>query len=234
MYFVELLPNIGACQLALSGDDALRATIRPQSIELQSGSASKPVTVALPRHLQLDPASCIVSGASVRIAMATTHDSPVSKESNNIYDQLGAIRTSQPLSINCKRCSHALIEDGLTFKRVLELPSENWQELASSLCCHNELESIANADIGPRIADLLLSESAIVLHFLDIPAAALRFPPHSAVRPHDGVISHHSHPVQFHTTATEAQCARCRFTVGRVHFQGLFILLIRPINLSIT
>jgi hypothetical protein len=80
---------------------------------------------------------------------------------------------SRPLSITCKFCSSLLLASSTEIKRVLEMPVENWQELAASLCCHDELNELANRELGPRFGDLLVSRAAVMLHAENVESLSL-------------------------------------------------------------
>lgn len=51
------------------------------------------------------------------------------------------------------------------FKRVLELPTENWQELAKDWCCHaNSLPNMAMGPLKPIPGDCLVGDHYVSLH----------------------------------------------------------------------
>lgn len=78
----------------------------------------------------------------------------------------------------CRMCGSAVLLPEMQFKRVLELPSENWLELAQDWCCHgnSHLTSVAGV-LEPGEKDCFVGEYYIKLHSSSIKPGSLQILP---------------------------------------------------------
>ncbi|XP_046848276.1 E3 ubiquitin-protein ligase E3D-like isoform X2 [Xenia sp. Carnegie-2017] len=93
---------------------------------------------------------------------------------NDEYDSqleyiLSCSGQDQMLKIHCKQCQYPITHQNRVFSRVLELPSENWQEYLDNWCCHGNDAIFKLKDCtNPREHDCFLGDWYIVLHPLAI------------------------------------------------------------------
>lgn len=100
-------------------------------------------------------------------------------------------------SVCCRMCGSAVLLPEMQFKRVLELPSENWLELAQDWCCHgnSHLTSVVGV-LEPGEKDCFVGEYYIKLHSSTIQPGSLQIL-----------------PGEEHCPLT---CCRCSSTLGNV------------------
>ncbi|XP_031569972.1 E3 ubiquitin-protein ligase E3D-like [Actinia tenebrosa] len=126
----------------------------------------------------IDPLSC--NGLSLvqdkelqmrlRISIDDSSSVPNIFSQTNEYDvQLDEERQGlkrRPVEMRCKMCLDSITEN-MQFDRVLELPSELWQQTSLNLCCHGtvtNLPSLQEGSLNPAETDCLLGSYFILLH----------------------------------------------------------------------
>eukprot|EP00042_Codosiga_hollandica_P027396 m.136250 g.136250 ORF g.136250 m.136250 type:complete len:216 (-) comp52470_c0_seq7:637-1284(-) len=105
----------------------------------------------------------------------------------------------------CRMCAVPFSAGPFKYQRVLELPEENWQELASSMACHGEFSHLVEADLTPRATDLLVGEATCHINVSTLSDTALFNKPPTVTK--------------FAYLTTEAFCRRCRTPVGLLQFK---------------
>ncbi|KAM7434616.1 E3 ubiquitin-protein ligase E3D [Porites harrisoni] len=133
-------------------------------------------TLQLPARFSLIPRSCTglsaSSGTEIQMRLHFEYcksDSPekVSKR-HLLREELQELRSGCH-NVCCRICGSAVLSPERKLKRVLELPSENWFELAQDWCCHgsSHLTSLTGV-LDPSEDDCFVGEYFIRVH----PAAA--------------------------------------------------------------
>ncbi|KAK3754870.1 hypothetical protein QZH41_011347, partial [Actinostola sp. cb2023] len=100
-----------------------------------------------------------------------SHDSSGYK---NIEEERRGLQQG-PIEMVCKMCGNTIIKKR-QFKRVLELPSEHWQQTSQNLCCHgsiSNLSSLQEASLSPAENDCLLGSYFIMVHADNVEAKHL-------------------------------------------------------------
>jgi len=137
----------------------------------------KPTAVHYPADFSVIPKSCsglsACRGSEIQMRLQykyLTSDYQEELSTKHIKEELSKLRNGRH-SVCCRMCGSAVLLPEKQFKRVLELPSENWLELAQDWCCHgsSHLTSAAGA-LEPGENDCFVREHYIKVH----PAAVER------------------------------------------------------------
>ena len=191
--FVELQPNLGVCHVSCATADPAQLKITANSIQITSRSKMGSVDINMPPNVVLHSGDVSLrqqadaSGERQQPALRIPMNVSELAQSHcqDLSAEIQTLKSSMPLMISCKFCHQPLTRGGhVAFRRVLEMPSENWQEMASALCCHDELSDLSQIEVGPRVGDLLLGPSTLMIHVddADLPSALAFAAPQSKAR----------------------------------------------------
>jgi hypothetical protein len=222
VFLIELLPNINSCVVTTESASRLHPHVRDNQITLLG--AGNEVSVTLPQEFALRPETLVsrISGNLITSRVACDFkEKPVifSPSEDEAAAEILRLEACRPFGLSCKFCLRTLRPIDTPTRRILELPTENWQEMAASLCCHNELNELANQEIRPLDGDLLVSRSTIMTNPIGMITEAVLF-----VQPANSVCrwSDFHFNSQEYSAVTEVCCARCRSSLGHVHVKRLF------------
>ncbi|XP_020600935.1 E3 ubiquitin-protein ligase E3D-like [Orbicella faveolata] len=141
-------------------------------------------TVLYPAAFSVIPRTCsglsMCRGSEVQMRLQFEYHSNDSQErlvNRHLKEELSELRNGCH-SFCCRMCGSAVLLPETQFKRVLELPSENWLELAQDWCCHgnSHLTSVAGV-LEPGEKDCFVGEYYIKLHSSTIKPGSLQILP---------------------------------------------------------
>ena len=201
--FIEHTPGIGALNIAI-GPAPLTLTLQPTSVRVNDTAF-----FALPSPVSPEHAAFLPSRGPARLRVPAIHnpnrDVSLDPRHDRIELEIARIKTAVSPNLDCNFCRASLLLSGTAFARVLELPAENWQELAATLSCHDEFKDLAAHVVGPRKADLLVGDAHFLVHPDSLQPGSIKHgPPHSSN----------------YRSSTQAICSRCRAPLGFVNFYG--------------
>ncbi|XP_022784760.1 E3 ubiquitin-protein ligase E3D-like [Stylophora pistillata] len=194
------------------GDSIKEVKICPQRLEINSHedtvdkvhAREDSVAVHFPDFFRVIPRS--VSGLSTcgenEIQMRLGFEHQTSQESQEEFtkrilkEELSELRKGFH-SVCCRMCGASILSAEIQFDRVLELPSENWLELAQDWCCHGTSHLIsATGVLEPSEKDCFVGEYYIKVHPSIVKPGRLQISP--------------GNEDQF------IKCCRCKTTLGYV------------------
>ncbi|KXJ23765.1 E3 ubiquitin-protein ligase E3D [Exaiptasia diaphana] len=144
----------------------------PAQKHVKESQAKKDTCVSF-QEITVDPMSC--QGLSILQERELQMRLHINNSLNlSSYDASGSSVLSQerkklqqnPVKMLCKMCGNKIIEER-KFERVLELPSEHWQQTSRNLCCHgnvSNLSSLQEASFNPSAEDCFLGSYFIMVN----------------------------------------------------------------------
>ncbi|KAG5271228.1 hypothetical protein AALO_G00177320 [Alosa alosa] len=164
--FVELRQRLESGLLILRKDIAQCPT------EVKVDSSNSSLLIQTPRGLrcaELPPGVRVVQGScqptptgdggeGLHFRLRLSVDQPAEAQGSVIE----RLQVQQPYGFYCQACRSRILEQRV-FRRVLPLPSGNWNALVGEWCCHPD--PFANRKLHPRAEDCLTGDT----HFLLLP-----------------------------------------------------------------
>ena len=215
--FIEHTPGIGALNIAV-GPAPLTLTLQPTSVRV-----SNTAFFALPAPVSPEHVAALPSSGPTRLRIPAMHnpnqEASIDPRHDRIEQEIARIKSAASPNLDCHFCRTPLLVSATAFARVLELPAENWQELAATLSCHDEFKDLAAHVVGPRQADLLVGDAHYLVHPESLQPESIKHgPPHSSN----------------YRSSTQAICNRCRSPLGFVNFHGKNIASVHLYKHAIT
>ena len=176
LYFGEIHEKIGVFNLVIDPyvfvcDEevaSVRLTIHKHGLSFLSGKRRIDVPF---KEFTIEPSSAqtvkIVNQRElhVRLKLTTIQESTSENSQTQLDDLVSKSGEKQVLNIRCKKCHSNVTHCDRTYSRVLELPSENWQEYLDNWCCHgNEAITKLKDGLNPREHDCFLGDWYILIH----------------------------------------------------------------------
>ncbi|XP_062394244.1 E3 ubiquitin-protein ligase E3D [Sardina pilchardus] len=161
--FVELRQRLE------SGLLILRKDVAQSSAEVKVDSSNSSLLIQTPRGLR-----CAELPAGVSVVQGSCQPTPTGDGGEGLHFRLrlsveqlaeaqGSVierlQVQQPYDFYCQACRSPILEQRV-FRRVLPLPSGNWNALVGEWCCHPD--PFANRKLLPRVEDCLTGDT----HFL--------------------------------------------------------------------
>ncbi|CAB3991506.1 Hypothetical predicted protein [Paramuricea clavata] len=144
-------------------------------------------------NLVIDPSSCVDDKHVASVKLKVDQNGLSVFKAESIIEVPFKAFTIKPLSAQTVK----IVE----FSRMLELPSENWQEYLDNWCCHgNEAITKLKDGLDPREHDCFFGDWYILIH----PQA---------------VNTQHVH-VAKENESSQLLCGRCQATLGKLNFSG--------------
>lgn len=186
MYYAEYHSNINAVTLSLKvPPSGLTCKITPDAIDLIPASqtfSDQPHHVTLPSRVfptktTLDPSSTQSPLLTIKLAavpsMATPSTSSLTALGKSEFPPapLPASQLQGLNNIACGCCGQPLLatqdnnETHGPIQRVVDLPSEHWQELVDCWMCHEEdFTELREGDLGARSGQALVGGTYLLIH----------------------------------------------------------------------
>mgnify|MGYP002804106766 CR=1 FL=1 len=176
LYFGEIHEKIEVFNLVIDpsvfvSDEevaSVRLTIDKQGLSFLSGKRRIDVPF---REFTIEPLSAqtakIVNERElhIRLKLTTIQEFTSENSQTQLDDLVSKSGEKQVLNIGCKKCHSDVTHCNRTYSRVLELPSENWQEYLDNWCCHgNEAITKLKDGLNPREHDCFLGDWYILIH----------------------------------------------------------------------
>ncbi|XP_023668863.1 E3 ubiquitin-protein ligase E3D isoform X2 [Paramormyrops kingsleyae] len=199
----------------------------PADVSVSAGDASLLIKTStellctlLPPGVTLVPGSCRVAhtatgeGLHLRLRLEVDQHTEVPR---SVFAKL---RVQQSHAFCCQHCGQTLLP-ARTFRRVLPLPTGNWNALVD-WCCHPD--PFANKKLLPRQEDCLLGDTFVLLacdgdaggRLVQMPAPA--------------DLEHGSDPVQKVSRSEVVLCSSCRAMLGEAVAAGALRLYITEVT----
>ncbi|KAG0291130.1 hypothetical protein BGZ96_005464 [Linnemannia gamsii] len=181
---VDLIPSI---QPGLNFDDAISPP------EVVAGKLMLPARV-MPTRTTLDPSSSRSNLLSLKLTALP--NMPLETSSTSTSLSAAALSTEFPPSplpasqlqglenLACSSCGNTLLNSSTTttstnsapqsppsgpIQRVVDLPSEHWQELVDCWMCHEEdFTELREGDLGARLGQALVGGTYLLIHTKDV------------------------------------------------------------------
>ncbi|KAG0260976.1 hypothetical protein DFQ27_003254 [Actinomortierella ambigua] len=132
-----------------------------------------------PLQENVDPADQVqhlsLACASTKGA-ATAAGSDVAEALSGQHDKSEASITTPPSQISP---NHGTSTSSKRIQRIVDLPSEHWQELVECWMCHDEedIKELREGDLGAREGQVLVGTTYLLIHALDINQEAIQIHP---------------------------------------------------------
>ncbi|KAL9969700.1 hypothetical protein ACROYT_G021951 [Oculina patagonica] len=168
--------NICSSHLTINSHEA--------STSIEGGTEGNKNTVFYPATFSVIPQTCsglsTCGGSAVQMRLQFEYHTTDAQEGlpkRHLKEELGELRNGCH-SVCCRLCGSTVLLPDMQFKRVLELPSENWLELAQDWCCHgtSHLTSAAGA-LEPGERDCFVGEYYIKLHSSAVQLGSVQISP---------------------------------------------------------
>ncbi|KAF9439021.1 hypothetical protein BGZ76_001473 [Entomortierella beljakovae] len=240
-YYVEYHSKINSITFSIQvPTTGLTCTIESQTIDivpvihhgqLESDSEVQPERLILPARVMptrttMDSASAQSSILMLKLTALpnVTMSSDSSLPNTNPISEfpsapLPAAQLQGLESLACRCCGNTLLRFSDTalngeryIQRVVDLPSEHWQELVDCWMCHEEdFSELREGDLGARRRQALVGGSYILIHGLDVELSAI-------------VVENDAYPVDW-TKGSKRKwrpiaCSRCMHPVGDGWYQS--------------
>ncbi|XP_048577396.1 E3 ubiquitin-protein ligase E3D isoform X2 [Nematostella vectensis] len=119
--------------------------------------------------LKLKPDSCnglkMSLGEELHMRLQMTSDNGtdvMDRETLMVKEERNSLQ-AVTLNLTCRTCENPILST-VRFSRVLDLPSESWEQLSKDLCCHGTSLPEAYTSLNPSQDDCLLGSYYIVVH----------------------------------------------------------------------
>ncbi|KAF9297054.1 hypothetical protein BGZ88_011175 [Linnemannia elongata] len=179
---VDLIPSI---QPGLNFDDAIPLHDEEKGVAVTSDKLLLPARV-MPTRTTLDPSSSRSNLLSLKLTalpnmpLETSNASSLSAASTTEFppSPLPASQLQGLENLACGSCGNTLLrattssDPGLPsgpIQRVVDLPSEHWQELVDCWMCHEEdFTELREGDLGARLGQALVGGTYLLIHAKDV------------------------------------------------------------------
>ncbi|XP_048881416.1 E3 ubiquitin-protein ligase E3D isoform X2 [Brienomyrus brachyistius] len=212
-----------------SGLVVLRADVAgdPADVSVSAGEASLLIKTSRELLCTLLPPGVTLVPGSCRVAHTTTGDGlhlrlrlEVDQHTEVPRSVFAKLRVQQSHAFCCQHCGQTLLP-ARTFRRVLPLPTGNWNPLVD-WCCHPD--PFANKKLLPRQEDCLLGDTFVLLACEGDAGGGL------VQMPAPADLEHGSDPVQRVSKNEVVLCASCRATLGEAEAAGAVRLYITEVT----
>ncbi|KAG0246701.1 ubiquitin-conjugating enzyme E2-binding protein [Mortierella sp. GBAus27b] len=164
----------------------LKCTVEPRAIDLtpskhassneQECALRVPLpAVVMPTRTTLDPSSTESSLLTLKLtALPNVQPSSSSLASEFPPLPLPAAQLQGLNNLGCGCCGNILLkhdsnQEGGPIQRVVDLPSEHWQELVDCWMCHEEdFTELREGDLGARLGQALVGGTYILIHAANV------------------------------------------------------------------
>ncbi|KAF9941491.1 hypothetical protein BGZ65_002860 [Modicella reniformis] len=194
-YYAEHHSKINSITFSVRVPTAgLTCTIGPRAVDLipssravtdGQGNAQRVLlsAVVMPTRTTLDPSTTESSLLSLKLTALPSVQSSSSPSTSISASEfppapLPAAQLQGLINLGCEACGNILLENngdsgnqdgGGPIQRVVDLPSEHWQELVDCWMCHEEdFTELREGDLGARIGQALVGGTYILIHAADV------------------------------------------------------------------
>ena len=179
---VDLIPSI---QPDLNSDDAIHLQEVEKGLAVTRDRLLLPARV-MPTRTTLDPSSSCSNLLSLKLTalpnlpLETSNSSSLSAASTTEFppSPLPASQLQGLENLACGSCGNILLNSTTSsgpgspsgpIQRVVDLPSEHWQELVDCWMCHEEdFTELREGDLGARLGQALVGGTYLLIHAKDV------------------------------------------------------------------
>ncbi|XP_063055675.1 E3 ubiquitin-protein ligase E3D [Engraulis encrasicolus] len=231
--FIELRQRLQSGLLIMRNDVAHSPTEVKVSSSSSSSSTESSLLIQTPRELRrvtLPPGVSVVPGSC---QPTPSGDDGAGEEGLHFRLRLDVkqqaewrgsvierLQVQRSYGFLCQACG-ACIQEKRVFRRVLPLPSGNWNALVGDWCCHPD--PFANLKLHPRPEDCLTGDTYFLLAGDDSSNQALTINPRAAP---ETTATNHSQdsdkPRPVHTGTSVVSCKKCSAMLGEALTRDVF------------
>ncbi|KAI7830566.1 ubiquitin-conjugating enzyme E2-binding protein [Gamsiella multidivaricata] len=171
----------------------------------------------MPTKTTVDPSSTQSSLITLKLAALPQSQSTSLSTTEFPSAPLPAVELQGLKNLGCGRCGNILLkcdggQTGGPIQRVVDLPSEHWQELVDCWMCHEEdFTELREGDLGARLGQALVGGTYVLIHATNVDIEAVEIEEDARTIDWTKGIKRRWRPLA---------CSRCLYPIGDGWYQS--------------